>query len=269
MAANNPTESETKPFHYMGPNLRLTTKETRSFRDVDLQELIKRRKLHLVLDLDHTLVLSQKGSSLTMEQKKAMKSMQDYYVISDNDNDKVLVKLRPRVREFLIQVSDMFDLWVYTLGSRAYATRVVELLESEVPSVKIWNVISSEDCFKYRVKGLDVVLAHENVVLVVDDSEHVWGECYRKNLINVKRYDINSISNDDRELDKDEKDKVHGYVTMSMAIYQVEYRYHSQNGDARGKLSILVLHSLGKNLINIKRYDENSLSNDDKELDKD
>ncbi|KAL2928609.1 RNA polymerase II C-terminal domain phosphatase-like 4 [Bienertia sinuspersici] len=222
MAANNPTESETKPFHYMGPNLRLTTKETRSFRDVDLQELIKRRKLHLVLDLDHTLVLSQKGSSLTMEQKKAMKSMQDYYVIGDNDNDKVLVKLRPRVREFLIQVSDMFDLWVYTLGSRAYATRVVELLESEVPSVKIWNVISCEDCFKYRVKGLDVVLAHENVVLVVDDSEHVWGECYRKNLINVKRYDINSISNDDRELDK--------VLMILKQVYDMFYDFDSRFG---------------------------------------
>jgi len=67
----------------------------------------------------------------------------------------------------------MFDLSVFTKGSRDYAEAVAYVLDPEGLQFGQgwWRVMSREDCFMGRQKRLDVVLAPDGVVLIVGDKK--------------------------------------------------------------------------------------------------
>ncbi|KAI8465466.1 MAG: hypothetical protein J3K34DRAFT_487621 [Monoraphidium minutum] len=81
-------------------------------------------------------------------------------------------KLRPGVREFLSEASSMYELHIYTMGDKAYAREIAGLLD---PGGRLFagRVVSASDSTKTHEKGLDVLLASEAHVLVLDDTEHV------------------------------------------------------------------------------------------------
>ncbi|KAK9666565.1 hypothetical protein RND81_14G194200 [Saponaria officinalis] len=102
--------------------------------------------------------------------------------------EKLLIKLRPYARTFLENASTMFDFSIFTLGSKAYAERIVEILDPKGLYFSTSNVFSKEDCKTPMIKGLDVVNQNEKVVLVVDDTKKVWMN-HPKNLIEIKPYE--------------------------------------------------------------------------------
>ena len=84
----------------------------------------------------------------------------------------MLTKLRPFVRTFLKEASQMFEMYVYTMAERSYALEMARLLD---PSNIYFNskVISQADCTQRHQKGLDVVLGAESAVVILDDTELV------------------------------------------------------------------------------------------------
>lgn len=85
-----------------------------------------------------------------------------------------MTKLRPFVRTFLKEASDMFEMYIYTMGDRSYAREMAKLLD---PKREYFHerVISRDDGTQRHQKGLDVVLGQENCVLILDDTEQVNG----------------------------------------------------------------------------------------------
>jgi RNA polymerase II C-terminal domain phosphatase-like 3/4 len=84
----------------------------------------------------------------------------------------MLTKLRPFVRTFLKEANSMFEMYIYTMGEHAYAMDIAKLLDPGdvyFPS----KVISQSDCTTRYQKGLDVVLGADNLVIILDDTEHV------------------------------------------------------------------------------------------------
>ncbi|XP_021736547.1 RNA polymerase II C-terminal domain phosphatase-like 4 [Chenopodium quinoa] len=127
-------------------------------------------------------------------------STEDVYEIC---NGNCVVKLRPGVREFIKLVSSMFELSIYTMGSRYYARQVHELLVSKAGFPSNCSIVAREDCVKERRKGFDkVVLSHEQVVVIVDDTEEIWEESCKRNLLKIGRYDYFPIKKvfDDQEV---------------------------------------------------------------------
>lgn len=84
----------------------------------------------------------------------------------------MMTKLRPFIRTFLQEASNMFEMYIYTMGERHYALEMANLLD---PGGLYFNsrVISQADCTQRHQKGLDVVLGVESAVLVLDDTEAV------------------------------------------------------------------------------------------------
>lgn len=81
-----------------------------------------------------------------------------------------MTKLRPFVGSFLKQASEMFQLHIYTLGSRAYALAVAAILDPR-GEYFTGKVISRDDTNLRRQKSLDLVLAgQESAVVILDDS---------------------------------------------------------------------------------------------------
>ncbi|XP_074303337.1 RNA polymerase II C-terminal domain phosphatase-like 4 [Silene latifolia] len=160
-------------------------------RDDNLRSLIARKKLHLVLDLDHTLLHTVTLNELTPSDRECLRhrSRRNWlkegklFMIKDN----FLVKPRPNVHTFLKEASTMFDLSVFTLGTKGYATKAVEILDPNGLYISPSNVFSVEDCKRPMIKGLDVMNLNERVSLIVDDIKRVWVD-HPKNVIEIEPY---------------------------------------------------------------------------------
>ncbi|XP_021776325.1 RNA polymerase II C-terminal domain phosphatase-like 4 [Chenopodium quinoa] len=153
----------------------------KSVRDKNLKSLLARQKLHLVLDLDNTLLHSNPMIKLTKYDRD--------YLQRSGHNDHWVTKLRPNAETFLKEASALFEFSILTFGTRKYARKMLKLLDPEELYFANSQVIAREDIrSKPLKKGFDLVLSHERVVLVVDDIKEVWEDDNAKNLIKIAPY---------------------------------------------------------------------------------
>lgn len=93
-----------------------------------------------------------------------------------------------------LQASKLYELHLYTMGNKLYATEMAKLLD---PAGRLFagRVISKGsdgdgldgDERPPKSKDLDGVLGMESAALVIDDSARVWPH-HKPNLILVERY---------------------------------------------------------------------------------
>ncbi|XP_055822893.1 RNA polymerase II C-terminal domain phosphatase-like 4 isoform X2 [Solanum dulcamara] len=178
-------------FGYIHKNLRLADDEIARLRDKDLKNLLRHKKLYLVLDLDHTLLNSTRLADISGEESY-LKDQREVLPDALRSNlfkldwIHMMTKLRPFVHTFLKEASSLFEMYIYTMGERPYALEMASLLD---PGGIYFHsrVIAQSDSTRRHQKGLDVVLGQESAVLILDDTEVVWGK-HRENLILMDRY---------------------------------------------------------------------------------
>ncbi|XP_047331138.1 RNA polymerase II C-terminal domain phosphatase-like 4 [Impatiens glandulifera] len=176
------------------------------YRQIDLQKTITKKKLYLILDLDqtllHTITNVTNFDSDEMKQIISKKTLQkNIFFVRDLH---MVTKLRPFVFDFLKQANDLFELYIYTMGTRDYAKVMARLIDPH-GTLFGWRIISREDCTIPGKKGLDVVLADEKAILIVDDTISVWSN-HEKNLIKVDGFNFFGTGKDMEEIEsKDDK----------------------------------------------------------------
>ena len=198
--------------------VQLSMSEIRRIKAEESQTMLTRKRLCLVLDLDHTLLNSATYHELDDDAQAALRAWARSERGLPKTSDESLVtaampmkqnttepptcdepasgeggtkrlpllfhlnhigmwtKLRPYVREFLEAAAKLFDLYVYTMGARAYAAEMVKLLDPD-GSLGLLNadrVISKEDGIASNKKSLDVMLGSEQTTIILDDSPAVW-----------------------------------------------------------------------------------------------
>jgi hypothetical protein len=86
-------------------------------------------------------------------------------------------KLRPYVYEFLAAASELYELYVYTMGAKAYAAEMVRLLDpaGTLGLSQSDRVIGKEDSTASHTKDLDVILGSE--VRSADECERTGEGC--------------------------------------------------------------------------------------------
>ncbi|KAK8703539.1 hypothetical protein V6N13_047194 [Hibiscus sabdariffa] len=174
-------------FGYIHKGLRLGNDEIVRLRSTDMKNLLRHKKLYLVLDLDHTLLNSTQLNHLTSEEeylKAQSDSLQGGLFTLEFMH--MMTKLRPFIGTFLKEASKMFEMYIYTMGDRSYALEMAKLLD---PKKEYFSgrVISRDDGTHRDQKALDVILGQESAVLIVDDTEKVWTK-HKDNMILMERY---------------------------------------------------------------------------------
>ncbi|KAK1550573.1 hypothetical protein Q3G72_021261 [Acer saccharum] len=239
-------------FGYIHKGLRLANDEIVRLRNTDMKNLLRHKKLYLVLDLDHTLLNSTLLAHLTPEEEEYLKSQTKSQTDSLQDASRVnlfkldfihmMTKLRPFVHTFLKEASEMFDMYIYTMGDRPYALEMARLLD---PNKEYFNakVISRDDGTQRHQKGLDVVLGQESAVLILDDTENAWTK-HKDNLILMERYHYFRSScrqfgyncKSLLELGKDENEPDGALASVLKALKQVHSMFFDElGGDLAGR----------------------------------
>ncbi|KAF9604506.1 hypothetical protein IFM89_007627 [Coptis chinensis] len=172
----------------------------RARRIEEQNTLFAAKKLCLVLDLDHTLLNSAKFVEVDPVHEEILRKKEE------QDREKphrhlfrfshmgMWTKLRPGIWTFLEKASKLYELHLYTMGNKLYATEMAKVLD---PSGVLFSgrVISKGDDGDPfdgdekipKSKDLEGVLGMESSVVIVDDSVKVWPH-NKLNLILVERY---------------------------------------------------------------------------------
>lgn len=175
-----------RSFDYLVDGLQLSHKAVAVTKSLTTQlTCLNEKKLHLVLDLDHTLLHTVTVSQLSEAEKYLLgesESREDLWRF----NRDFLIKLRPFVHEFLKEANELFSMYVYTMGNRDYAQGVLKLIDPK--KVYFGSRVITRNESGYNAKTLDLVLADECGVVIVDDTLHVWPDDHKRNLLQITKY---------------------------------------------------------------------------------
>ncbi|KAI9827623.1 MAG: hypothetical protein M1819_006912 [Sarea resinae] len=162
------------------------------------RRLLSSRKLILVVDLDQTIIHATVDPTVAEWQHDesnpnhlAVKDVRAFQLIDEGPGAKgcwYYIKLRPGLMEFLSNVSKIYELHIYTMGTRAYAQNIANIID---PDRKIFGdrILSRDESGSLTAKNLQRLFPVDTkMVVIIDDRGDVWK--WTDNLLKVTPYDF-------------------------------------------------------------------------------
>lgn len=153
--------------------------------------LLGQRKLSLVVDLDQTVLHAT--TDACFDALIADEGGPDYeyvrdiakLVLNDNGPHNYYIKFRPGLESFLERVSRLFELHVYTMGSRCYAMEIVRIIDPDRQYFGDRIISRDESASGDNRKKLQRIFPGDDAraILIIDDRADVWE--YSRNLVQV------------------------------------------------------------------------------------
>ncbi len=181
-------------------NVSLTVSQDEATKadDEAKRRLLASKKLSLVVDLDQTIIHATVDPTVGDWQKDednpnhdAVKDVRAFLLDDDIPGKPgcwYYIKLRPGLEEFLENVSKMYELHIYTMGTRAYAKNIAKIIDHEE---KIFGdrILSRTESGSMTAKNLQRLFPVDTkMVVIIDDRGDVWK--WSPNLIKVTPYDF-------------------------------------------------------------------------------
>ncbi|XP_048451721.1 RNA polymerase II subunit A C-terminal domain phosphatase isoform X1 [Rhincodon typus] len=177
-----PLSTATVSMIHSVPELMVSSEQAEQLGREDQQWLHKNRKLVLMVDLDQTLI----HTTEQLCQKMSNKGI--FHFQLGRGEPMLHTRLRPHCREFLEKIAKLYELHVFTFGSRLYAHTIAGFLD---PEKKLFShrILSRDECIDpYSKTGnlRNLFPCGDSMVCIIDDREDVWK--FAPNLIAVKKY---------------------------------------------------------------------------------
>ncbi|KAE8598149.1 hypothetical protein XENTR_v10016738 [Xenopus tropicalis] len=164
------------------PELMVSSEKAEQLGREDQLRLHRNRKLVLMVDLDQTLIHTTEQHCQHMSRKGI------FHFQLGRGEPMLHTRLRPHCKEFLEKIAKLFELHVFTFGSRLYAHTIAGFLD---PEKKLFShrILSRDECIDpYSKTGnlRNLFPCGDSMVCIIDDREDVWK--FAPNLITVKKY---------------------------------------------------------------------------------
>ena len=170
--------------------LRVTGAEASVLTEQRSRRLETKRQLQLVLDLDHTLLECSTDPRADAFVAAAASRVKFLGLVGGKPH---WVRLRPKLEEFFAAVAPLYELAIYTHGSRQYAEAVRDVLERSVEGLSFGRRVVSRDCCPdlRGEKSLERLFPGGAArALILDDRLDVWtrGEDQTPRVLVVQPY---------------------------------------------------------------------------------
>lgn len=177
-----PLSTATVSMVHSVPELMVSSEQAEQLGREDQQRLHRNRKLVLMVDLDQTLIHTTEQHCQQMSNKGIL-----HFQLGRGE-PMLHTRLRPHCREFLEKVARLYELHVFTFGSRLYAHTIAGFLD---PEKKLFShrILSRDECidpFSKTGNLRNLFPCGDSMVCIIDDREDVWK--FAPNLITVKKY---------------------------------------------------------------------------------
>ena len=179
-------------------SLRVSQTEATKVEEEAKRRLLTSKKLSLVVDLDQTIIHATVDPTVAEWQKdtdnpnyNAVKDVRAFQLVDDGPGARgcwYYIKLRPGLRDFLENVAKIYELHIYTMGTRAYAQNIASIID---PDRKIFGdrILSRDESGSLVAKNLQRLFPVDTkMVVIIDDRGDVWK--WNENLIKVTPYDF-------------------------------------------------------------------------------
>ncbi|XP_069075882.1 RNA polymerase II subunit A C-terminal domain phosphatase [Pleurodeles waltl] len=177
-----PRSTATVSMVHSVPELMISSEQAELLGREDQHRLQRDKKLVLMVDLDQTLIH-------TTEQHCQQMSNKGIFHFQLGRGEPMLhTRLRPHCKEFLEKIAKLYELHVFTFGSRLYAHTIAGFLD---PEKKLFShrILSRDECidpFSKTGNLRNLFPCGDSMVCIIDDREDVWR--FAPNLITVKKY---------------------------------------------------------------------------------
>ncbi|KAL8655322.1 MAG: hypothetical protein Q9210_000953 [Variospora velana] len=172
--------------------------EAAKFEHEAKRRLLASKKLSLVVDLDQTVIQACVEPTVGEWKKdpdnpnyEAVKDVREFQLVEDTSGTRgcmYFIKLRPGLEEFLERMSRLYEMHIYTMGTRGYAQKIAEIID---PERKYFGdrILSRDESGSLVAKNLQRLFPVDTkMVLIIDDRGDVWK--WNENLIKVTPYDF-------------------------------------------------------------------------------
>ncbi|KAL0075274.1 hypothetical protein J3Q64DRAFT_1704091 [Phycomyces blakesleeanus] len=173
--------------------LTVSRKEAERLEKETAERLRKDKKLSLILDLDQTIVHATwdptVGEWMDDEKNANHSATEDIRKFTLAGSPLVYyIKLRPGLSEFLEKVSQLYELHIYTMGTRHYAEAVAREIDPRGTMFRE-RILSRDESGSVTQKTLQRLFPCDtSMVVVLDDRSDVWS--FSPNLIKIKPYEF-------------------------------------------------------------------------------
>ena len=178
-------------------SLTISPAEAAKAEDEAKRRLLASRKLSLVVDIDLTIIQATVEHTVADWQKDpnnpnhdAVKDVRKF-LLRDDGPEKYrwyFIKLRPGLKEFLENVSKIYELHIYTMATRAYAKNIADIID---PDHKYFGdrILSRDESGSLHAKTLQRLFPVDTkMVVIIDDRADVWK--WSPNLVKVTPYNF-------------------------------------------------------------------------------
>lgn len=179
-----------------GNTVRITGNEANKIQQGKTTTLRKHRKLALVLDIDNTLVHATHADGSTPSITVQDDGEIHHLPLEEQSRGMVrhlVIKKRPHVDYFLAQAQELFQMTIYTAGTKRYAEAVARVIDPT--KVYIGNRIvarNDENSGEPVVleKSLSKIFLNDaSMAVILDDREDVWRGPQSEQLCLVRPYE--------------------------------------------------------------------------------
>ncbi|XP_062986538.1 RNA polymerase II subunit A C-terminal domain phosphatase [Elgaria multicarinata webbii] len=179
---NMPVSTATVSMVHSVPELMVSSEQAEQLGREDQERLRRNRKLVLMVDLDQTLIHT------TEQHCQQMSNRGIFHYQLGRGEPMLHTRLRPHCKEFLEKIAKLYELHVFTFGSRLYAHTIAAFLDSE-KKLFSHRILSRDECidpFSKTGNLRNLFPCGDSMVCIIDDREDVWK--FAPNLITVKKY---------------------------------------------------------------------------------
>lgn len=168
------------------------------------RRLVNAKKLSLVVDLDMTIIHATVDPTVAEWQQdptnpnyESVKDVQSFKLKDGppaTTETSYYIKMRPGLQQFLDGISKIYELHIYTMGTRAYAQAVAKIVD---PEKRFFGdrILSRDESGSMTVKSLQRLFpVDQKMVVIIDDRSDVWR--WSKNLLRVSPFDFFTGSGD-------------------------------------------------------------------------
>ena len=159
--------------------------------------MLQSKKLSLVVDLDQTIIQATVDPTIAEWREDpdnpnygAVKDVQSFQLLDEGPARGCWyhIKLRPGLRRFLDEISKLYEMHIYTMGTRAYAMEIAKIVD---PEKKLFGdrILSRDESGSMTAKNLHRLFPVDTrMVVIIDDRGDVWN--WSHNLVKVRQFEF-------------------------------------------------------------------------------
>jgi hypothetical protein len=158
-------------------------------------ELLKRRRLSLVIDLDETMEHAIHGACMKSYEGNGPVPLEVEDV--GDDVQRTCIVLRAFSRQFVREASKLYDVSVFSLGNRIHVQNVMGVLDRDL-RIPRSRISCRQDMATVRSARRKQILPHMGsryMTAILDDREDVWGDA-ADNVLRIARFEGDKFDGD-------------------------------------------------------------------------